>query len=69
MGGRGMMNSKENRDQYVIDIMFAVSQGARLGKACDILNISIRTLQRLTKGDNIDKITTAPKNSPKKLTV
>ena len=69
MGGRGMMNSKENRDQYVIDIMFAVSQGARLGKACDILNISIRTLQRWTKGDNIDKRTTAPKNSPKKLTV
>ena len=44
--GRGAMISTPDRRRIITLINEAVKAGARLIKACDVLNLSIRTIQR-----------------------
>lgn len=56
MGGRkGRLTHAEDRAQVITLIREACAQGARKHKACDLLNLPLRTLERWEKGDLQDK--------------
>ena len=73
MGGRGSMTSLEERNRIIFIINEAVDSGARRSKACAVIDLQERTLQRWEKSENGDlrhltknvpanKITTEEKN-------
>ena len=49
--GRGAMISTPDRRRIITLINEAVEAGARLRKACDALNLSMRTIQRWRRSD------------------
>ncbi|MCP4866025.1 MAG: helix-turn-helix domain-containing protein, partial [Alteromonas sp.] len=54
MGGRrGQLTTFSDRQYYVSLVDEAVSSGARKHKACDIIGLSLRTLQRWRDADGI----------------
>lgn len=57
-----------DRKIIIKDIYIAVTNGARLEKACRIIDLSIRTVQRWRKNEVGDRRKTAKKFSPKTLT-
>jgi len=67
-GKRGRMIPHSERVQCVVWINEAVASGARKGKVCDVVGISIRTLQNGEVNDDIsadkrpDAIRPTPKN-------
>ena len=64
-GGRGRLIPSEVRAQAIALINEACSNGARKSKACDILNLSLRTFERWVKADNLeDKRRTAKRAAP-----
>lgn len=68
MGGRrGQLVELSDRQYYVRLVNEAVSSGARKKKACELLGVSIRTLQRWVKGDAVqsDKRPSASRPEPK----
>lgn len=63
------MTSLDERIKVVNDIDFAINDGARTNKACDIVDISVRTFRRWKKDEKGDLRPTAIKSSPKALTL
>jgi transposase InsO family protein len=66
-GKRGQLIPLADRQHYVHLIKEAVTSGARQKKACQVIELSPRTLQRWLLGDDIlaDKRTTAVRPTPK----
>lgn len=62
------MISKTDRKIAVVLVTEAVDNGARKYKACEVLEISIRTIQRWENGNVIDQRKGAEKEVKKKLT-
>jgi transposase InsO family protein len=54
-GKRGRLTSEQEREIAVPLILESLKSGARLKKACAIIEISIRTFQRWTRGHLFDK--------------
>ncbi|MCK5493609.1 MAG: IS3 family transposase [Candidatus Omnitrophica bacterium] len=61
------MISKDNRKKAIKLVCEAVKNGAQKTKSCELLEISIRTLQRWEKGNISDQRKGADKKVPKKL--
>ena len=61
-----MINS-EDRQKAIEIIQDAISEGARLKKCCEVLEISVRTYQRWKSGKISDERKGAAKNIPRKL--
>jgi len=55
VGGKGRFIEKKERDEIIALINEAVKSGARKTKACEILNMKIRTIQRWEKNSEGDK--------------
>ncbi len=53
--GRGAIISPSGRQEYLDLINIAVSSGARKFKACELLNVNIRTIQRWETDGLVDK--------------
>ena len=69
MGGqRGRLITQEERKKAICLIEEAKTEGARISKACDCLEISVRTFKRWKSGRIIDQRKGSEKNIPKKLT-
>lgn len=62
------MISKNDREKAIELINEALENGARKEKACEIIEINIRTIQRWENGNIIDQRKGSDKNVPKKLT-
>ena len=62
------MTSYEQRKLIINDVAVAVSDGARCAKACSIIGLSARTLERWKKNEGGDKRPSAVKHSPNALT-
>ena len=62
------MIDKANREKAVELVAEAIDNGSRKHKACEILDISIRTLQRWENGNVVDQRKGAEKEVRKKLT-
>lgn len=60
--GRGSLISTTDRQEYLDLITIAVASGVRKFKACELLNINIRTIQRWEKNGITDK-----RKSPKRI--
>ena len=56
--------SAEDRRTAIELIEQAVRDGARRGKACEILGISVRTLQRWEKPEGLEDNRSGPKDGP-----
>lgn len=54
-GSKGRLTRAEERAQAIALIGEACAQGARKRKACELLNLPLRTLERWEKGDLQDK--------------
>ena len=67
-GSRGRLVSEQDRDTAIELIKEACAQGARRHKACEILDISIRTLERWEKDRERDKRKGAKRTVANKLT-
>ncbi len=57
----------DDRQKAVELIQAAISEGARLRKCCEIIEIAVRTYQRWKSGKIIDERNGASKNIPRKL--
>lgn len=69
MGGqRGRLVTQSDRQKAIELIEEAKTEGARISKACDCLEISVRTFKRWKSGKIIDQRKGAEKHIPKKLT-
>ena len=69
MGGRrGRLIPHSDRLLAVELIKEAVTNGARLFKACEVLDISLRTYYRWKSNPKEDMRKGAPKRTPRKLT-
>ena len=69
MGGqRGRLITQEERQNAICLIEEAKNEGARISKACDCLEISVRTFKRWKSGRITDQRKGADKSIPKKLT-
>lgn len=55
MGGRGRFNDREERKEIIDLINEAVQSGARKIKACETIDVEIRTIQRWEKDSEGDK--------------
>lgn len=66
MGGRGEMTTFNERKSIIADIKNAIVQGARKEKACRLIGLTIRTLQRWDN-NSADKRPDAIRVSPKAL--
>ncbi|MDP1679537.1 MAG: helix-turn-helix domain-containing protein [Candidatus Nitrotoga sp.] len=53
LGGRGRMTTHEERKQVIVLLNESVTAGARRVKACEILGLSERTLQRWQTGEAV----------------
>jgi transposase InsO family protein len=67
-GKRGRLIMVKDREHAVTIIQEAITNGARLKRACDTVEISIRTYQRWKAGELKDKRKGAQKRIPRKLT-
>ncbi len=69
MGGqRGRLITQEERKKAICLIEEAKTEGARISKACECLEISVRTFKRWKSGRIIDQRKGSDKSIPKKLT-
>ena len=68
LGQRGRLITQEERKKAICLIEEAKTKGARISKACDCLEISVRTFKRWKSGRIIDQRKGSEKNIPKKLT-
>jgi putative transposase len=70
MGGRrGRLIPEKSREMAVILIIEAHESGARLWKACEVLEISVTTFRRWAAGNITDLRKGSQKNNPRKMTV
>lgn len=64
MGGRGRMTDIEERQDFIELIVEAIESGARKSKACEVLDIPVRTVERWEKNNNIGDKRRVVKNIP-----
>ncbi|MCD6581505.1 MAG: helix-turn-helix domain-containing protein, partial [Desulfuromusa sp.] len=62
---RGQLTTKKDRESIILLIKEAISSGARQSKACEIIGISAKTLQRWMKPDNHKDGRKEAKHAPK----
>jgi len=55
LGGRGKMTTKKDRKKIIGYINDAVNKGARKNKACEIIGLKLRTIQRWGKNPDGDR--------------
>lgn len=68
MGGRGTKSEPQSRQSILTLLAEAIERGARKSKACEIIGISLRTIQRWNKApQQIDGRKGAPKRVANKL--
>lgn len=65
MGGRGREHSEEERTVIVGLVDAAVHDGARQDKACELLGLDARTLQRWKRKGVGDDLRSGPKTAPR----